>query len=291
MFDFRLALAAGLLFLLPTAGCTAQAPPESPTTTATEAAEEKPRAKARVPRNERPKNPYEEDFGLDAIQPETPDTSPAKVAARKQAAALAIPEEPVAFRRAVPDDACVGAPTVDDGVPETGYGFVPSASFGIHLRRLDSSTLVSRRIDKVCVCWLQTNRLEKDAIDFEVVFFEDEAGRPSNLPYATFSTRAGAVPAGVDSGGRFYGVPVDGVEVPEGASWVGVRYPPGDPSRFFVCVDRSPDTELIPAAQREEQSRGWSPVVGSRDANHQNHRSLMIRTVARPSATEDTEDR
>ena len=97
---------------------------------------------------------------------------------------------------------CAAGVVKDDGDPETGYGFVPSATDGIYVQEIDAAELPRRELAKVCVCFLKT-RGASDA-EFEVVFYEDAGGRPAEEPYASVPGKATDLPNTKETAGRFY---------------------------------------------------------------------------------------
>ncbi|MEM9553995.1 MAG: hypothetical protein AAGC60_07035 [Acidobacteriota bacterium] len=179
--------------------------------------------------------------------------------------------------------ACDGGLIYDDGTLEAGYGYVPSAKWGRYLQVIDSDDLASRTLDTVCVCWLRSR--EVDRIEFEVVFHHDAAGRPAAEPYAKRTGVAENVPKNRASGGRFYAVDVSDVEVPEGRSWVGVRYDPSVSRFSYVCADHSPESPQIEGYQQEDRAPTLMPILGSRDPIFAGHRALMLRVKASPPAS------
>lgn len=177
-----------------------------------------------------------------------------------------------------PAPLCEDGVVVDDGSLETGYGFVPSVFEGQYLQRFDAEDLPTRDAESVCVCWLRTR--SEDAIEYEVVFYEDRDGEPDFLPYASVSAAAEDVPQGIV--GRFYEVDVSGVELREGPAWVGVRWDAGDPSFFFVCADHGPDDgQVFPASFSFDRGRNWFPVLENPDPIFAGHRSLLLRLLTR----------
>ncbi len=207
-------------------------------------------------------------------EPELPAPVPDEVAAPEPAA-----PEPAAPEPASPEPACAGGAIKDDGTVETGYGYVPSAVMGVYLQELHSDELSSRELSEVCVCWLRTRA--DDSVDFEVVFYEDLGGRPSNQPYAKVRSTATEVPKGVEAAGRFYSVDVSGVTVPEGASYVGVHWNPSASKFFFVCTDTNEETEYTTVFSAEDRSPAWTNIKDSRDWIFRPHRAILLRVKAK----------
>ena len=110
--------------------------------------------------------------------------------------------------------------------------------------------------------------------------YQAEGGRPVERPYATVAATATEVPKGVQEAGRFYEVDVSGVTVPQGASFIGVRWDPSASTFFFVCTDTSEQTELVNVFSMEDRSPRWTNVIDSPDPIFRPHRSVLVRAVA-----------
>lgn len=175
-------------------------------------------------------------------------------------------------------DTCAAGLVQDDGTVETGYGFVPSATYGIYVQEVRAEELPRRALARVCVCWLKT-RFES-AVDFQVVFYADAGGVPAAEPYATVPATATDVPRSVAAAGRFYPVDVSGVLLREGLSYVGVRWNPAAARFLFVCTDTSPETEKVNAFFQEERAPRWTSVFQARDPIFRPHRSILVRVEA-----------
>ncbi len=202
--------------------------------------------------------------------------SPAEVVQPPVATA---PPEPVPVEEPEPEPtACAGGAIKDDGSVETGYGYVPSAVMGVYLQEFHSDEFPSRELSEVCVCWLRT-RADSD-LDFEVVFYEDQGGRPGNKPYAKVRSTATEVPKGVDAAGRLYTVDVSGVTLAEGKSYLGVHWNPSASTFFFVCTDTSEETELVNVFSAEDRAPAWTNVINSRDPIFRPHRAILVRAKA-----------
>ena len=207
-----------------------------------------------------------------------PAVTPQPKTAEELAHAVAAPpSEPPAAEATEP---CAGGAIKDDGSVETGYGYVPSANMGQYVQEFHSDELGSGEISKVCICWLRS-RADSD-LDFEVVFYEAVAGRPVDVPYATAAAAAAEVPKGVPEAGRFYEVDISDVTVPEGTSFIGVRWDPSASTFFFVCTDTSDETELVNVFSMEDRSPRWTNVINSPDPIFSPHRAVMLRAVAEP---------
>ena len=185
-------------------------------------------------------------------------------------------ESPALTIAAVAD--CAGGAIKDDGDPETGYGFVPSARYGVYVQELRAAELPRRQLAQVCVCLLKT-RGESDA-ELEVVFYEDAGGRPAEEPYAAVAARATDLPRTKETAGTFYGVDVSGVTLAPGTSWVGARWDPSAQSFLFVCTDTSAATAKTPVFFREDRARGWASVFHARDPIFKPHRAILVRVLA-----------
>ncbi len=172
---------------------------------------------------------------------------------------------------------CAAGVVKDDGDPETGYGFVPSAVEGVYVQRFRAEELRGRWLAKVCICLMKT-RGEAEAA-FEVVFYEDAGGRPAETPFASVPARATGLPRSKEAAGRFYEVDVS-VEVPPATFYVGARWDPSAAQFMFVCTDTSEETGKVPVFFREDRSGGWVSVFQSRDPIFRPHRSILVRAVA-----------
>ncbi len=177
---------------------------------------------------------------------------------------------------ALPD--CAGGLVLDDGDPETGYGFVPSASEGIYVQEFHAGDLPARELAKVCVCWLKT-RGDNDA-QFDVVFYEDAGGRPAEQPFRKVPGKATDIPTSKETAGKLYEVDVSGVTLPPGTSYVGVRWNPSLEKFLFVCTDTSEGTEKVEAFFREDRARAWASVFSARDPIFRPHRAILVRLEA-----------
>jgi hypothetical protein len=169
----------------------------------------------------------------------------------------------------------------DDGSVETGYGFVPSATFGEYVQELSAGELPSREVRKVCVCFLKS-RGERDA-DFEVVFYQAAGGRPAEEPYATVAGSAADLPQKVAEAGRFYEVDVSEVTVPEGVSYVGARWDPSAARFLFICTDQSEGNAPTRVFFREDRAPGWTSVADAKDPIFRGHRAVLVRVEAAPA--------
>lgn len=173
--------------------------------------------------------------------------------------------------------ACAKGVVQDDGTVETGYGFVPSSTEGIYVQELTPAALGQPYLDSACVCWLKT-RGEHD-IDFEVVVYESQNGRPSETPLYSVAARADSVAKSVAEAGAFVQVDLGRLPVPEGPFFLGVRWSPKEEAFLFVCVDQSAETEKTRVFFRESAVPKWVAVTESRDPIFLPHRAIMVRAV------------
>jgi len=177
--------------------------------------------------------------------------------------------------------ACVDGVVKDDGVPETGYGWVPSVVEGVYVQEFHSDELANRRLEKVCVCWLRTR--EDDSVAFDVVLYQDAGGIPAMVPFAVVPALATEVPTGVASGGRFFDVDLTGVTAPLGTFYAGVRWNPSLDQYFFLCVDKSPETPEVNGFYIDDRSTEWGSVFGTPDPVFTGHRAMMVRVESFPA--------
>lgn len=226
----------------------------------------------------------------DAAQaPSTPETTPPETTATEttppatpKPAPAAKPAEDERLPNA-PADACQGGHIVEDGKADKGYSFVSTAKWGMYVQQVTSANFPTRHLKDVCVCWFQ--KPGGGDADFEVVFFTDQGGRPSMEPYAKVKGKATAIGEGkLDA--KWHAVDVSGVSIPEGPSYIGVRWQPRKEPRLFVCSDHSPETPRQPGFFGEDRSRGWSNVATTADPIFIPHRALLIRSVSHPEGWE-----
>ncbi|MEM7582424.1 MAG: IPTL-CTERM sorting domain-containing protein [Acidobacteriota bacterium] len=186
---------------------------------------------------------------------------------------------PAIYTDGPPQEACVGSVedgnvVLDDGSAETGYGWVPSVIEGEYVQRFSSSIFPTRVLESICVCWLRT-RMDS-AIDFEVVFYENDGGIPASTPYAVVPGSAEVEPQGIAE--TFTEVDVSGIGIPVGPSYIGVRWDASADQFFFVCADKSEGTEPVEFFFRDDRAEGeWTSVFDALDPIFEDHRALMIR--------------
>lgn len=211
------------------------------------------------------------------------DTEP-EIQPEKTAAPAAAPE-PVEEVRTLnePADACAGGHIVEDGIVDKGFSFVSTAKWGMYVQEVQSEDFPSRHLQEICACWFQKPGGGK--ADFEVVFFTAEGSRPNMEPYATVQATAKELGEGKRDA-RWHAVDVSGVSLPEGTSYIGVRWKPTKEPRLFVCSDQSAETPRRKAFFGEDRSRGWVDLEVTADPIFIPHRALMLRTVAHPEGYE-----
>ncbi len=176
---------------------------------------------------------------------------------------------------------CAAGAVKDDGSVETGYGFVPTATDGEYVQEFLADELPSRRMDRVCVCWLKT-RHEPD-IDFEVVFYAaagDGAG-PAAEPYAVVPATATGLPESVAAAGRFFAVDVSAVTLEPGTAYIGARWDPSAAKYLFVCTDQSEGTAEAKVFFREDRRPRWLSAQDSPDPTFNAHRAILVRAEGR----------
>lgn len=197
-------------------------------------------------------------------------------------------EEPVAE-----SGPCARAVALDDGGIETGYGFVPSAEWGLYLQRFDLPALRGVELEAVCVCFMKT-RGDTDA-DFELVFYAEEDRRLPPQPYAVVAGSVDDLADDKKLAGRFDAIPVDGVRFSEkGPTWIGVRWDPSVENFFFVCADQSRSEEeagreAIPVVLQEDRRPQWADVIGNRDPIFTGHHAIGVRPVPKPKPKPESE--
>ena len=118
----------------------------------------------------------------------------------------------------------------DDGTPETGYGWVPSAIDGIYVQEFHPSEFPSGRLETACICWMRTRA--DSTIDFEIVVFGESQGVPLMEPAYVIPATATDVPTALD--GAFYEVDLSGLELGQDTFYLGARWNPSVDQFFFV---------------------------------------------------------
>ena len=178
-------------------------------------------------------------------------------------------------------DGCEDAAVIkDDGIPESGFGWVPSAIFGVYAQVYEPSEFVQQAIDEVCICFLR-NRND-DSIDFEVVFYADDEGQPAAEPFAAIPAFLDGVPDGAVFGplGKFARVSTAGVRPPAtGPFYIGARWNPSVDQGFFVCDDQSPTTERVNIWFIDDRAEDWDNADETNDPIFIAHRGLFVRPV------------
>ena len=228
-----------------------------------------------------------------------PERKPAKKTEKKGAAAPADSEPEIEPEKSTetqsaakveeartpnePADACAGGHIVEDGIVDKGFSFVTTAKWGMYVQEVQSEDFPSRHLKEVCACWFQKPGGGK--ADFEVLFFAAEGSRPAMEPYAKVQATAKGLGEGKRDA-RWHAVDVSGVSLPEGTSYIGVRWQPTKEPRLFVCSDQSAETPRRKGFFGEDRSRGWIDLETTADPIFIPHRALMIRSVAHPEGYE-----
>ncbi|MCG8458348.1 MAG: hypothetical protein MI919_18885 [Holophagales bacterium] len=191
---------------------------------------------------------------------------------------------PVAGNGPAPSSPCSDGLVRDDGTIESGYGWVPSAIFGVYAQAFLQEELPAPGVERVCVCVLRTR--EDDSIDFEVVFYEDADGVPALEPFAAVPASTDGVPKGLE--GKWVEVVTGGVRLPsEGPVYIGVRWNPSVDQFFFVCDDQSPETPFTDLFFIDDRAEEWDAASTTIDPIFDDHRAALIRPVPRqPTAVE-----
>ncbi len=191
---------------------------------------------------------------------------------------LAAPPAPEGGSTRSLSPACVDGVVKDDGVPESGYGWVPSVIDGRYVQQFNSSELPGRRLDRVCICWLRTHA---DAdVDFEIHVYADAGGVPALDPILAVPATATAVPDWATAGGRFYEVEIPGFTVPSGTFYVGAKWNPSLDQFFFICADKSEGTEPVGAFFIDDRDDEWTSVFEAQDPIFLDFKALMVRLEA-----------
>ncbi|MEM9557270.1 MAG: hypothetical protein AAGC60_23630 [Acidobacteriota bacterium] len=188
-------------------------------------------------------------------------------------------EVPIAGDASVGFDDCPEGVIKDDGTVETGYGWVPSVLVGEYLQTYTTTDFSGPIAQSVCVCWLRTN-MDDPSIDFEVVFYRDNAGQPEDEPFAAFPGRIDDLGEGVPAA-AFTEVETP-VTMPNGRVYIGVRWDATIDRFFFVCTDTSSSSPVNEAWFRDDRADDWESVLETGDPIFQNHRALFVRPVAGP---------
>ena len=128
------------------------------------------------------------------------------------------------------------------------------------------------------------------AADFEIVFYEEQAGRPAAEPYATVAASAQDIPFMNDEEpGRFYPIEIKasseegagGVMLRGDATYIGARFKPTETPRFAVCGDKSEASAPVQGFQKDDRAKGWDDLLTTRDWTYGDHKALMIRAIAK----------
>ncbi len=235
----------------------------------------------------KPQTPPESSAGA-AAETEEADAAAETGADGTKAAGETPPAGPPRATRARARKACRGGWIADDGSADAGYGFVPSAREGIYVQQIRSEDLPSRRLDEVCVC-LYKGLLRRRA-DFDIVFYEDQNGRPAAEPYASLPARARIEARKFREAEHFFQVDASEVEIPEGSSFVGVRWDPKEQFHLFICGDKTETTEARKGFFTEDRAKSWTDLATTRDPMFKEHRALMVRVRGQEPPEEGAAD-
>ena len=178
-----------------------------------------------------------------------------------------------------PKETCVDGVMLDDNSVEGGYGFIPSLEWGTFVQRFDVPELFGREVEKVCVCFL-SDRV--DELDFEVVFHQEVGGVPSAEPYARVAGHASDLPNSSKEAGKMFPVAIDGVKLPDGPSYIGVRWDPGKGERAFVCSSKGTKGNVKNPTlgfQKDNRSTAWENILTTKDFVFAYHQNALIRVV------------
>ena len=172
---------------------------------------------------------------------------------------------------------CEDGVVKDDGIPETGYGWVQSVVEGIFVQEYHVSEFAGEELETVCVCWMR-NRQDTE-INFDVVIYGDADGVPMMSPAFVIPAVATDVPEALD--GAFYEVDLSesGVRLGQGTFYVGARWNPSLDQNFFVCVDKSDDTPVVGGFFIDDRADEWADMLDTMDSTFLNHRALLVRVV------------
>ncbi len=264
-------------FLLALAGTTSPASAQTPESEAQGQAADQPVAE--TPKGQKPQaesTPAAEEKAV-----------PSPLEAVSEKSPLPKPPPPETFVQD-PEETCVNGVMLDDGSVEGGYGFIPSLEWGSFVQRFDVPELFGREIEKVCVCFL-SDRV--DELDFEVVFHQEVGGVPSAEPYARVAGHASDLPNSSKEAGKMFPVAIDGVKLPDGPSYIGVRWDPGKGRRAFVCSSKGTKGNVKTPTlgfQKDSRSTAWENILTTKDFVFAYHQNALIRVV--PKAKEATED-
>lgn len=208
-----------------------------------------------------------------------PAVKPATVKAAASASPNIDKPEPkeLIFPKAGKDD-CAKGVILDDGTVEGGLGYFTNLELGEIVQRFESPKLSAKNVKQVCV-GLFSN--EAQTMIFEVVFYRDENGRPAATPFAAVAAESGAMPRKMAEAGRFYSVDISDVTLPEGPSFIGVRWNPKLAARAFVALDKSEGEGRtpVPTFHRDTQSKGWDDLLTSKDFIYKGYQSALIRVL------------
>jgi hypothetical protein len=178
--------------------------------------------------------------------------------------------------------ACTDGVVLDDGEPETGYGWVPSVVEGIYVQELEVADLPSRRLESVCICWMRSRADE--TLDFEVVIYPEVDGAPALEPAVVVPASVQGVPQALDGVFAEVRLPGDGVMVGSDRIYVGARWDASVDQFFFVCADHTESTPVVNGFFIDDRADEWESVLETSDPIFLSHRAMLIRVV---TAAED----
>ncbi len=207
-----------------------------------------------------------------------PPTVPTPLEAVSEKSPLPEPPPPGSFKQD-PKDTCADGVQLDDGTVEGGYGFISSLEWGSFVQRFDSKELFDREVERVCVCFL-SDRV--DELEFEVVFHQEVGGVPAAEPYARVTGHATDLPNSSKEAGRMYPVAIEGVKLPNGPSYIGVRWDPAKGRRAFVCSSKGTKGNVKNPTlgfQKDNRSTAWENILTTKDWTFAYHQNALIRVV------------
>ena len=166
----------------------------------------------------------------------------------------------------------------DDGSLESGYGFVPSAKVGTYVQAFDRSELRGKYLTSVCLCFLKT-RGDVD-VEFDVVVYRDQGGRPGRRPIVRVAGSQKGVASSKEEAGAFVEVEMPWVKLPEGTVYIGAEWDPSEEQFLFICNDQSNAQPKTPAFFSEDPKAIWTSVFTAKDPIFRPHRALLVRAQA-----------
>jgi len=174
--------------------------------------------------------------------------------------------------------ACTDGVVLDDGEPETGYGWVPSVVEGIFVQEFEVADLPSRRLESVCICWMRSRA--DDTLDFDVVIYPEVNGAPALEPAVVVPASVQGVPQALDGVFAEVQMPGDGVMVGSERIYVGARWNASVDQFFFICADQTESTPVVNGFFIDDRADEWESVLDTSDPIFLPHRAMLIRAVA-----------